>query len=196
VSDLVAAARLSHPNLVKVLGVVDFEGQNCVVSEYVRVSNLGKVLQAGQRMSVHQCHRLGRELAQLLSFLHARGMVHGSVQPSNIMEISGVIKVADLGLGWLVRAVQTPDCYRAPEDRLDVAGDVYALGAVLYHLLTGVEPKVRTERASVNRPSQLAPGVPERFDLFLLRCLDPRPKERFSAVDEVLASLEAMITIS
>jgi serine/threonine-protein kinase len=112
------------------------------------------------------------------------------------MEISGVIKVADLGLGRLVRAVKAPDCYRAPEDRLDVAGDVYALGAVLYHLLTGVEPKVRTERASVNRPSQLAPGVPERFDLFLLRCLDPRPEERFSTVDEVLASLEAMITIS
>jgi serine/threonine protein kinase len=155
------------------------------------------VLEAGQRMSVHQCHRLGRELAQFLSFLHARGMVHGSVQPSNIMEISGVIKVADLGLGRLVRAVKkAPDCYRAPEGHLDVAGDVYSLGAVLYHLLTGVEPKVRAERASVNRPSQLAPGVPERFDSFLLRCLDPRPEERFSSVDEILESLEAMITIS
>lgn len=196
VSDLVAAARLSHPNLVKVLGVVDFDGQNCVVSEYVKVGNLGRVLEAGQRMSVHQCHRLGRGLSRFLSFLHARGIVHGSVQPSNIMEISGVIKVADLGLGRLVRAVKAPDCYRAPEDRLDLAGDVYALGAVLYHLLTGVEPKVRTERASVNRPSQLAPGVPQRFDSFLLRCLDPRPEARFLGFDEVLESLEAMITIS
>jgi serine/threonine-protein kinase len=186
---------LSHPNLVKVLGVFDFDAQSCVLSEFVRGSNLGESLRAGQRMSVQQCHSLARTLAQVLSFVHARGMAHGSVRPSNIMTVSGVVKLADLGLGRLYRAAQPPDGYRAPENRLDVAGDIFSLGAVLYHALTGVEPKVRAAGA-MSRPSQLAPGVPERFDRFLLRCLDPSPRGRFSAADEVIQALEAMITIS
>jgi tetratricopeptide (TPR) repeat protein len=193
VGDLVAAARLSHPNLVKVLGVVDLDAQSCVLSEFVRGSNLAESLRAGQRMSVQQSHNLGRVLAQVLQFVHARGLVHGSIQPSNVMVVSGVVKLADLGLGRLYRAATPANGYRAPENRLDVAGDVYALGALLYHVVTGVEPK---RGGPVNRPSQLAPGVPERFDRFIMRCMDPRPDARFSAADEVLQTLEAMVTIS
>jgi eukaryotic-like serine/threonine-protein kinase len=193
VGDLVAAARLSHPNLVKVLGVVDLDAQSCVLSEFVRGSNLAESLRAGQRMSVQQCHNLGRALAQVLQFVHARGMVHGSIQPSNVMVVSGVVKLADLGLGRLYRAATPANGYRAPENRLDVAGDIYALGALLYHVVTGVEPK---RGGPVHRPGQLAPGVPDRFDRFIMRCLDPRPDARFSAADEVLQALEAMVTIS
>lgn len=195
VGDLVAAARLSHPNLVKVLGVVDFDGQSCVLSEFVRGSNLAESLRAGQRMSVHQCHSLGRTLAQVLSFVHARGLAHGSIRPSNIMVLTGIVKLADLGLGRFYRDAQAPDAYRAPENRFDVAGDLYGLGALLYHALTGVEPRVRAG-VPMTRPSQLAPGVPERFDRFLLRCLEPNPEARFPATDEVIGALEAMITIS
>jgi serine/threonine-protein kinase len=177
-----------------VLGVVDFDGQSCVLSEFVRGSNIGESLRAGQRMSVHQCHSLGRTLAQVLSFVHARGLAHGSIRPSNIMTLSGVVKLADLGMGRLYRDALAPDAYRAPENRFDVAGDLYSLGAVLYHALTGVEP--RRSGAPVTRPSQLAPGVPERFDRFLLRCLEPNPEARFPATDEVFQALEAMITIT
>ena len=195
VAEMIAAARLSHPNLVKVLGVVDLDGQSCVLAEFVRGSNLQESFRSGQRMSVHQCHSLGRTLAQLLSFIHARGLVHGSIRPSNIMILAGVMKLADLGLGRLYHAASPPDAYRAPENRLDVAGDIFALGAVLYQALTGVEPKARTG-SPMSRPSQLAPGVPERFDRFLLRCLDPTPEARFSGTDEVIQALDAMITIS
>jgi serine/threonine protein kinase len=68
------------------------------------------------------------------------------------------------------------------------------LGAVLYHALTGVEP--RRSGAPVTRPSQLAPGVPERFDRFLMRCLEPSPEGRLHAADEVAQALDAMITIN
>ncbi len=122
-------------------------------------------------------------------------MVHGSIRPSNLMLLSGVVKLADLGLGRLFRAAQPPDAYRAPENRLDVAGDVFAMGAVLYHLLTGLEPRPRGG-GPITRPSQLAPGVPERFDRFLMRCLEPSPDARFVAMDELIQALEAMITIS
>jgi serine/threonine-protein kinase len=146
-------------------------------------------------MSVQQCHSLGRTLAQVLSFVHGRGLAHGSIRPSNIMVLSGVVKLADLGLGRLYRAALAPDGYRAPENRLDVAGDIFSLGAVLYHALTGVEPKARAG-TPMTRPSQLAPGVPERFDRFLMRCLEPSPEGRLHAADEVAQALDAMITIN
>ena len=189
-----AAARLSHPNLVKVLGVVDLNGQSCVLSEFVQGGNLADQLAGGQRMSVQQCHSLGRTLAQVLGFVHGRGLVHASVRPSNLMLMAGVLKLADLGLGRLHLAARPGDAYRAPEARFDVAGDIYAIGAVLYRALTGVEPKARNE-GPINRAGLIAPGVPQRFDGFLLRCLDPDPARRFATAAEVSRSLDSMVAI-
>ena len=100
-TDLRAAAQVSHPSVVKVLGLMEVEGERCVISEYVAGRNFADALRGGHKMSVKQVHALGRALAQVLAFLHGRGIVHGSIQPSNIMVATGVIKIADLGLGRL-----------------------------------------------------------------------------------------------
>src|SRR4029453_4550121 len=115
VADLKAAARLSHPNLVKVLGLSEIEGQRCVVTEFVAGKNFAEPLRAGHKMKMQQVHSLGRVLAQTLALLHGKGVAHGSIQPSNIMVASGAVKVADLGLGRLALAHSTGESYRAPE---------------------------------------------------------------------------------
>jgi tetratricopeptide (TPR) repeat protein len=118
----------SHtPNGVKVLGFVEHEGNRCVVTEFVQGRHLGDALKTGHKMSVQQAHGLGRVVAQYLSFIHGKGLVHGSIQPSNIMVASGVLKVADMGLGRLAHNVPSDVDYRAPEGLLDVAGDLYAM---------------------------------------------------------------------
>jgi tetratricopeptide (TPR) repeat protein len=195
VSDLKAAAQLSHPNLVKVLGLVDVAGRRCVVSELVTGRNLGEALKAGHRMPFSQVHSLARVLTQLLSFIHGKGLVHASIQPSNIMVAGGVVKVADLGLGRLVRIVVPDGEYRAPENAFDAVGDIYAAAAVLYHLLTGVNPKKQPQGTGLPLPSKLAPGVPEAFDKILIRCLHPRPELRFGSADEILQELKGMVHI-
>jgi tetratricopeptide (TPR) repeat protein len=195
VSDLKSAAQLSHPNLVKVLGLVEVDGRRCLVSELVAGKNLAEPLQSGRRMGFPQVHGLGRVLAQTLSFVHARGMVHGSLQPSNIMVASGVLKIADFGLARIAAAPSAPENYRAPENVLDAQDDVYAMAAVLYHLLTGSHPKQQAQGVGLPLPSKLAPGVPEAMDKLLLRCLHPRREVRFASADEILAELKNMVKI-
>jgi serine/threonine-protein kinase len=195
VSDLKAAAQLSHPNLVKVLGLVDLSGQRCLVSELVPGKNLAEPLQSGRRMAFPQVHGLGRVLTQTLSFVHSKGMVHGSIQPSNIMVASGVLKIADFGLARIAGAQSAPENYRAPENVQDAQDDLYAMAAVLYHLLTGSHPKQQAQGVGLPLPSKLAPGVPEAMDKLLLRCLHPRREVRFASADEVMAELKNMVKL-
>ena len=194
-ADLKAASPLSHPNLVKVLGLVEIQGQRCLVTELVAGRTFAEALKLGRRMPFPQVHGLGRVLAQTLSFIHGKGLVHGSIQPSNIMVTNGVVKVADLGLGRLAHALPPGLDYRAPERQLDVAGDLHAMAAVLYHLLTGAHPQAQAQGVGLPLPSTLAPGVPESLDKLLLRCLHPRPELRFATADEVLVELKEMMRI-
>jgi serine/threonine protein kinase len=193
VADLKAAASLSHPGVVKVLGLVELSGQRCVVTEFVAGRNFSEALRAGHKMSFQQVHNVGRVLAQALAFVHSKGAVHGSIQPSNIMVAGGVLKVADLGLGRLAHALPADKSYRAPEGRLDAHGDLYAMAGVLYHLLTGVHPRTQPQGTGLPLPSTLTPGVPEAFDKLLLRALHPRQELRYGAAEEMLAELKGMV---
>jgi eukaryotic-like serine/threonine-protein kinase len=196
-ADLKAAAQLSHPNGVKVLGLVEREGQRCVISEFVAGRSVAEALKAGHKMTVQQAHSLGRVLAQYLAFVHGRGLVHGSIQPSNVMVASGVVKIADLGLCRLVqRTPPTPLDYRAPEGGFDTAGDLYALSALLYHFVTGVHPKSQAQGPALPLPSTLSPGVPEALDKLLLRSLHPRPEVRLGSAEEMLHELKDMVRLA
>lgn len=195
-ADLKGAAAVSHPNLVKILGLVDLSGQRYIVTEHVAGRSFAEALAGGHKMSVKQVHSLGRVLAQVLALVHQQGLVHGSIQPSNLMVAGGVVKVADLGLGRIAQAHGGQAGYRAPENKLDAAGDLYALSAVLYHLLTGVHPRSQAQGAALPLPSTLAPGVPEALDKLLLRCLHPRPELRYATADEVLSELKDMVKLA
>jgi tetratricopeptide (TPR) repeat protein len=194
-ADLRAAAQVSHPSVVKVLGLIELDGERCVVGEYVAGRNLAEAIRSGHKMSVKQVHALGRALAQVLAFLHGRGIVHGSIQPSNVMVASGVIKIADLGLGRLAHLLPRNDSYRAPEGELNVSGDLYAMAAVLYHLLTGVHPRTQPQGVGLPLPGTLAPGVPEALDKLLVRSLHPRRDLRPASAEAVLAELKDMVRI-
>jgi serine/threonine protein kinase len=112
-------------------------------------------------------HGIARVVAEALSVVHSRGLAHGSIQPSNLMIATGGLRIADLGLGRLHMALVPASPYRAPEGRLDAAGDVYALGATLRFLLSDA-----TARPGV------ASALPAPFDTLVPRCLDPKPEGR------------------
>jgi serine/threonine-protein kinase len=194
VADLKAAASFSHPNVAKVLGLVDSQGDKCVVTEFVAGRNFGEALKAGHKMAFQQVHSLGRVLMQAVGAIHARGLVHGSIQPSNVMVASGVVKLTDLGLGRFAFNLPGP-AYRAPENQLDKAGDLYAVAAVLYHLLTGVNPRSQPQGTGLPLPGTLATGVPEAFEKLLIRCLHPRVELRFASAEDVLRDLKDMVRI-
>jgi serine/threonine-protein kinase len=197
VAELRAASQISHPNLVKVIALMELQGERCLVTEYVPGKNFAEAVRGGRRMSFQQVHALGRIVTQALTVVHGKGLVHGSIQPSNVLVASGVIKLADLGLGRLAHGLGRAEAenYRAPENRLDVAGDLYALVAVMYHLLTGSHPRLQPQGAALPLPSRLAPGVPESMDKLLLRGLHPRPELRYATAEDLLTELREMVKI-
>jgi len=194
-ADLRAASSVSHPNGVKVLALVDHEGQHGVVTEYVPGRNFAEVIRKGNRTTPHQAHSIGCVLGQYLAAVHGQGLVHGSIQPSNIMVSGAVVKVADLGLGRLAHAVYSEMDYRAPERGLDVAGDLYALAAALYHLITGTHPRTLPQGAALPLPSSFAPGMTEAMDRLLVRALHPKVALRLESADAFLAELKNMVRL-
>jgi len=194
-ADLKAAFGVSHPNLVKVIAFMDWKGERCLVTELVAGRNFAEAITSGRRLGFQQVHALGRIVAQVLGFVHAKGLVHGSVQPSNVMVVSGVIKLADLGLGRLARTAASSPSYHAPEGGLTAADDLYALCAVMYHLLTGTHSRSQPQGVGLPLPSQLAPGVPEAMDKLLVRGLHPRLELRPASAEDLLRELREMVKI-
>jgi serine/threonine-protein kinase len=156
---------------------------------------LAHALRTHQKMSMQQVHGLGRVLAQALAVVHGRGLVHGSVQPSNVMVASGVVKLADLGLGRLAQGLPHVLDSLPPEGGADAGTDLYALATLLYRLLTGVHPKSQPQGVALPLPSTLTAGVPEAMDKLLLRCLHPRRELRLARAEDVLAELKGMVRI-
>jgi tetratricopeptide (TPR) repeat protein len=194
-ADLKVAFQVSHPNLVKVIAFMEWKGERCLVTELVAGRNFAEAIASGRRLGFQQVHALGRIVAQVLGFVHEKGLVHGSVQPSNVMVASGVIKLADLGMGRLARTVPASPSYHAPEGGLSKADDLYALSAVMYHLLTGTHPLSQAQGVGLPLPSQLAPGVPEAMDKLLLRGLHPRPELRLASAEDLVRELREMVKI-
>jgi serine/threonine protein kinase len=169
-ADVLAASAISLPGLVRVVGMAEVGGRSAIVTELVQGANLAAPLLAGQKFNLAQARGVARTVAEALAALHSRGLAHGSVQPSNVMSAGGAIKLADLGLGRLHRALAPACPYCAPEGRVDAAGDVFGLGALIHHVVTGALPRAR---APVPLPAPVDAVVP--------RCLDPKAEARPSA---------------
>ena len=203
----VQAARHGHANVVTVYDLHDDGGPMPFLSmELVEGRSLAHVLaQERSRLGIEETIAIGRQIAAALDHLHAHGLVHRDVKPSNILVTAdGTAKLCDLGLVRLLErgetltatamTVGTP-AYMAPEQGsggdLTPAADVYALGLTLYECLTGKVPHagesaidtlVRRQKA---RPPALRrddPACPRWLDRLLARMLEPRPADRPSAI--------------
>ena len=190
VADLKAAAQVSQPNLARVMGFVELDGHKYVISELVPGRTFAEAIASGRRLPFPQILSLGKVLCPAVAAIHSKKLVHGSIQPSNVMVAQGIVKLVDLGLASLAKTLASPTDYRAPEKQLDVAGDIYALSAVLYHLLTGTHPKSQPQFVAA---SKLVPGVPVAFDQLLFQNLQPTPQVRCASAEQFLQMLSRMV---
>jgi serine/threonine-protein kinase len=201
-----AAAALSHPHIAQVhdYGESEFDGVPTpyVVMELVRGGTLQQRLADGA-VTPAFAMRLCAEVAAALGAAHADGLVHRDIKPANIMVTpTGGAKVVDFGIAAAVghggggeesfEVLGTP-AYIAPErlidDAVEPASDVYALGVLLYRLLSGQSPwsvETTTQMLSAHiwvEPAELPqlPGVPEYVTALCNRCLSKEPSERPSA---------------
>ncbi|MEU8182481.1 serine/threonine-protein kinase [Micromonospora sp. NPDC049044] len=197
-----AAARLCHPNITNVYDYGESEQVGLtvpyVVMELVDGTSLASRLGRESQLPWREAVTIGAEVSSALTTAHARGVVHRDVTPGNVMLTSTGVKVVDFGISALVgESEKGPDgallgtpAYLAPE-RLDngqvsPATDVYAVGLLLYRMLTGRLPWRATTTTQMLRahmynepePMPTVAGLPDEVTDLVGRCLAKRPADR------------------
>jgi beta-lactam-binding protein with PASTA domain len=195
-----AAARLTHPNVV---AVHDWGSEDdrtyYMVMEYVAGTDLRDVLVSRGKVEPAQAAEIVASVCDALSLAHSVGLVHRDVKPENIlMSRNGTVKVADFGIAAIADSnITLPGAipgtlrYLAPEQAEGTeatnASDIWAAGAVLAELLTGIPPlhgsgaELLRRRAleEVEPPSQVDPSVPQELDEVVLKACARRPESRY-----------------
>jgi TolB-like protein/thioredoxin-like negative regulator of GroEL len=204
-------ARVRHPNVVTVYGAERVGEQVGVWMEFIHGKTLEQELRERGSFSVDRVIQIGVDLADALATVHRAGMIHGDVKTHNVMcGPDGRTVLTDFGAGFeLDETVDggardlagTPVCV-APEVLAGLpataASDVYSLGVLLYHLLTGAYPvrgrtleAVREAHAQGTRTplSAARPDLPAGFTRIVDRALDPDPQKRYDGPDALRTAL-------
>jgi serine/threonine protein kinase len=198
-----AMARLSHPNIVAVFDAGETPaGMLYFVMEFVEGTDLAQLIASEGRLEPGRAVQIITEVCEALSFAHREGIVHRDIKPSNIMiDGNGRVKVADFGLAKTANiestlitrsdvAMGTPD-FAAPEAlipgmKVDGRADIYAVGVMLYQMLTGKIPRGRFEL-----PSGVVPQVNRGFDSIVDKAMQTDRDRRYSTATEMKKHVES-----
>ena len=209
---------LSHPHVVSVYDHGQVEDHPFFVMEYVGGGDLRGLIEShGGRLSHDVLLPLAIQLCQALSYIHAQGVVHRDLKPENVLLAAAQppyhLKLTDFGLAQIagpdVRLTQVGELlgtvlYMAPEQArgqvVDHRADLYALGIILYEILTGRHPFPGNDpvtilaqqiEAAPTPPRHLLPLVPEPWQRLVLRLMAKSPVDRFASAEEMLVILRS-----
>ncbi len=221
-----AAASLNHPNLLAVYDIGEHEGAPYIVSELLEGETLREKLAAGP-IPLRKAVDYALQLARGLGAAHEKGIVHRDLKPENIFVTrDGRVKILDFGLAKLIHPEAMPDGvtatiqsdagtvvgtvgYMAPEQvrgkPADARTDLFALGAILYEMLTG-KRAFQGDTSADTMTAILTKDPPEfgsanahvspALDRIVRHCLEKSPEERFQSARDVAFDLETLSSMS
>ena len=211
-----ALARLTHPFILKVIDYGEYENKPYLVMEYLPGGTLKQRL--GKPMEWQEALRILLPIAQALDYAHRQNMIHRDVKPSNILfTADGAPMLTDFGIAKILDLEETADLtgtgmgigtpeYMAPEQwtgKTSTLSDQYALGVVLYEMLTGRKPYTADTPAAIllkqateplPRPSQYARELPDKVEKILLKALAKNPVDRYASMGDFASALESLLT--
>ncbi len=211
------ASALKHPNIVQVYDYGQTDGNYYIVMELIEGTDLRSYLSSHTVLDVDRAIIIAHDIALGLGAAHRRGIVHRDVKPQNVLiGIDGSIKLTDFGIvslykdanaerlttsGMTLGTVQ----YFAPEQAqgeiVTPAADVYALGIVMYEMLTGHPPfdgnspvvvAIQHIKDKPEPPGQFNPDIPASLEEIILRCLEKKPGARFPDGSQLAHALEKL----
>jgi len=205
---------LRHPNIVHYYEIGEDRGFWFIAMEYVHGSSLASVIQQAGRVSSEVAVAIARPAADALQYVHEQGFVRNDVKPGNILvSTGGRVLVTDFGISKALEAesdmtstgelVGTP-YYMSPEqcrgEQMDGRADIYALGAVMYEMITGRPPFRGKSTLDVVRAhiydAPVSPSehveLPAALEKIILRCLEKDPVDRFQSMGELKEGLDSL----
>ncbi|HMX76448.1 MAG TPA: bifunctional serine/threonine-protein kinase/formylglycine-generating enzyme family protein [Anaerolineales bacterium] len=208
-------ARLSHPNIVKVLDYGEYEGSPFLVMEYLPGGTLKQKI--GSPIAWQDAMHLLLPVARGVEYAHNREIIHRDIKPSNILLAENETPtLSDFGIAKLFQnegtlltasgmAMGTPE-YMAPEQwtgKTVPQSDMYALGVVLYEMVTGRRPYTADTPGGVFMmqvtepvlfPRDIVPHLPEAVEQFLLKALSREPSNRHASMTEFIRDMELLLS--
>jgi serine/threonine protein kinase len=221
--EAMALANLDHPNLPKVFDYFSENGRDYLVMDYIEGPNLRELLDEarakGRVLQESQVLDWADQICEALIYLHGQNppIIHRDIKPANVkVSAMGLLKLVDFGLVkffdakdprtiTLVRAYGTPtyaplEQYGAGTGGTDVRSDIYALGATLYHLLTGRAPADAHTRflepQSLSGPRSLNKEISALTEYMILKAMAIRPDDRYQSVQEFRRDLSMARNLS
>ncbi len=210
-------ARLRHPNIVQIYAIGDHDGRPYCELEYIEGGSLADRLD-GTPWPAPQAARLVETLAHTMHAAHQLGVVHRDLKPANVLlAVDGTPKLTDFGLAKSLltdsgltqtETILGSPSYMAPEQAEGKAkavgpvADVYALGAILYELLTGrppfraatvLETLEQVKSAEAVPPSRLQPSLPRDLETITLKCLQKEPSRRYASAELLAEDLRRLL---
>ncbi len=202
-----AMAKLSHPGIVSVFDFGETPGGLLyIVMEFIEGTDVQQMISGKRRLHTEHAMAITAHVCDALAYAHERGIIHRDIKPSNIMVgYDGSVKVADFGLAKINQGGQTLGLtqsgmamgtlhYMAPETltlgtAVDHRADIYAVGVMLYQMLTGKLPQGMFEM-----PSMQVPGLDPRYDGIIAKALREDRDLRYGSAAELRRDLDAILT--
>jgi len=214
-----AAGNLSHPNIVTIYDIGEFESRPYIVMELLEGTPLDKLMDSGRKLSLSEIVIIGMQLAAALHYAHQNRVVHRDIKPSNIIfsvanNKSIQVKITDFGIAHITDsdltqqtqtgAVLGTPYYISPEQvlgqKVDGRSDLFCLGVTLYHLFAGRRPfdgatfhtllyQIATESP---RPITLVcPDFPIQLSRIIDKLLEKNPDDRYATGNDLVDAFKA-----
>jgi serine/threonine protein kinase len=212
-----AASALQHPNIVQVFDYGQTNGNYFIVMELIEGTDLRRYLRSRGILDIDRAVIIAHDIALGLGAAHRRGIVHRDVKPQNVLVgRDGSIKLTDFGIASVYKDINAERLtttgmtlgtvqYYAPEQAqgeiVNPAADVYALGIVMYEMLTGRPPfdgdtpvavAMQHIQEKPTPPSHLNPHIPPALEEIIMRCLEKAPERRFPDGNALARALELL----
>lgn len=212
-----AAAKLEHPGIVSVYQIGEQNGQHFFSMAYVDGRSLAEVLRDQGALPQNEAARLALQIAEAVAYAHEQEVIHRDIKPGNILlDQNGAPRLTDFGLAKLsddseLTATGVPigtPSFMSPEQasglhsQVGSATDIYAIGAVLYAMLTGRPPfqgpsvtevLLAVRQQSPIAPSKLTAGIDHDLETICLKCLEKSPADRYAQAAELSDDLNRFL---